>query len=132
MVYNVLNIFFSDNLTIRILCGILFLLVYIFLFKSKIDFLKKLYLSLFLLMIFSPVTHPWYLIWFAVFLPVIRSYSGIYFVGAISLTSITVVTYQLAGIWQENIFILLGQYFPLVVIFFYELIKERFWARPIA
>ena len=44
MIYNILNIFFSDNLTIRILCGILFLLVYIFLFISKIDFLKKLYL----------------------------------------------------------------------------------------
>ena len=132
MIYNVLHLLFYDNLTVRILCGIFFLFIYIFLFISKIDFLKKLYLSLFLLMIFSPVTHPWYLIWFAAFLPVIRSYSGTYFVGAISLTSITVVTYQLTGIWQENLFILLGQYLPLVIIFFYELIKERFWARPIA
>ncbi len=132
MIYNVLSLFFTENLTVRILCGIFFLFVYIFLFTLKIDFFKKVYLSLFLLMIFSPVTHPWYLIWFAAFLPVIRSYSGIYFVSAISLTSITVVAYQLTGIWQENIFILLGQYLPLVVIFFYELIKEKFWTRPIA
>jgi hypothetical protein len=83
-------------------------------------------------MIFSPVTHPWYLIWFAVFLPVIRSYSGIYFVGAISLTSTTVVAYQLTGVWQENIFILIGQYLPLVVIIIYEFIKEKFWIRSIA
>jgi hypothetical protein len=129
MIYNTLNIFLSHNLTIRILCGILFLIVFVFLFFSRTDFLKKIFLSLFLLMIFSPVVHPWYLIWFAVLLPVIRSYSGFYFVSAISLTSITIVTFQTESIWQESSLVLLAQYLPLVLIFFYELFKERFWKK---
>jgi len=132
MIYNALDIFFSNNLTIRLICGILFLIVFAFLFLYKTDFLKKIYLSLFLLMIFSPVVHPWYLIWFAVFLPVIRSFSGLYFVAAISLTSITVVTFQLTGVWQEYTLVLLAQYFPLTLIFFYEIIKKRFLSEAIA
>ena len=127
MIYNLLDIFLSNNLTIRIICGILFLIVFISLFLVKTNLLKRIYLSLFLLMIFSPVVHPWYLIWFAVLLPVIRSYSGLYFVTAISLTSITVVTFQTLGIWQESPLILILQYLPLTLIFFYEFFKERFW-----
>jgi len=132
MVYNVINIFFSDNLIVRILCGMLFLLVFIFLLTTNIDFLKKVFLLLFLLMLFSPVVHPWYLIWFAVFLPVIKSYSGIYFVSAISLTSITVVTFQTIGVWQESPLILVVEYLPLTLIFLYELLKERFWSKTTA
>ncbi|MGB5287847.1 MAG: hypothetical protein WBN42_05110, partial [Ignavibacteriaceae bacterium] len=127
MMYNVLSLLFSDNLTVRILCGISFLLVFIFIFILKIDFLKKVYLSLFLLMIFTPVVHPWYLIWFAVLLPVIRSYSGFYFVAAISLTSITVVTFQTVGLWQENTLVLFAEYLPLTLFFFYEIIKKRIY-----
>jgi len=128
MIYNILEIFLSNTLSIRLICGILFLAVFIFLFVYKTDFLKKVYLSLFLLMIFSPVVHPWYLIWFAVLLPVIRSYSGFYFVAAISLTSITVVTFQTVGVWQENTLVLFIEYLPLTLIFFYEIFKERFWS----
>jgi hypothetical protein len=131
MIYNALDIFLSNNLSIRLICGILFLVVFIFLFVYKTDFLKKVYLSLFLLLIFSPVVHPWYLIWFAVLLPVIRSYSGLYFVAAISLTSITVVTFQTVGVWQENTLVILAEYLPLTLIFFYEIIKERFWSKPV-
>jgi len=131
MIYNILDIFLSNNLSIRLICGILFLVVFIFLFVYKTDFLKKVYLSLFLLMIFSPVVHPWYLIWFAVLLPVIRSHSGFYFVAAISLTSITVVTFQTVGVWQENTLVLFAEYLPLALIFFYEIFKERFWNKVI-
>ena len=132
MIYNILDIFLSNNLSIRLLCGILFLLVFIFLFTSKIDFLKKVYLSLFSLMIFSPVVHPWYLIWFAVLLPVIRGYSGFYFVAAISLASITVATFQTTGVWQEITLVLFIEYLPLTLIFFYEIFKERFWSNATA
>jgi alpha-1,6-mannosyltransferase len=126
VVYNFLDIFFTDNITIRILCGILFLSVLFFLYTSKMKFINKIYLSLFLLMIFSPVVHPWYLIWFAVLLPVVRSYSGIYFVAAVSLTSISVVNYQLNSVWQESSIVLLAEYLPLTLLFIYEMFNKKF------
>ena len=121
MVYNIIKIFTSDNLTIRIICGLLYAFVYIFLFFSPLDFLKKIYLSIFLLMIFSPVVHPWYLIWFAVLLPINRSFSGLYFVGIISLTFFTVFTYQTTNVWKEYPVVLLVEYLPILVLFLYEM-----------
>lgn len=126
MIYNALNLFISDNLMIRILCGVLFILVLSYLYFTKIDLLRKIYLSLFLLMLFSPVVHPWYLIWFAVLLPIVRSYSGIYFVSVISITFITLITFQTTGIWKELSWILLGQYLPLAIIFYFEVKNKKF------
>ena len=126
MVYNIFNILFAGNITIRILCAILFLSVLFFLYTSKIELINKIYLSLFLLMLFSPVVHPWYLIWFAVLLPVVRSYSGIYFVAAVSLTSISVVNYQLNSVWQENTIVLLAEYIPLTLLFIYEIFYKKY------
>lgn len=126
MIYNILNLFISDNSIIRIICGILFILLFSYLYFIKTDWLSKIYLSLFLLMLFSPVVHPWYLIWFAVLLPIVRSYSGIYFVSIISLTSITVAVFLATGIWRELSWILLGQYLPLAIIFYFEVKNKKF------
>jgi hypothetical protein len=76
-------------------------------------------------MIFSPVVHPWYLIWFAALLPVVRSFSGIYFVAAISLTSMSVVNYQLNSVWQESTIVLLAEYLPLSLLFIYEIFYKK-------
>lgn len=125
MIYNTLNIFIKDNSTIRIICGILFLLVYVYLFFIRLQLINKIYLSLFLLMIFSPVVHPWYLIWFSILLPVVRSYSGIYFVSVISITFITVNTFQTTGVWSEFPIILMIEFLPLTAIFLYEIFNPR-------
>lgn len=126
MVYNALHLFLNENSTIRIICGILFLMVYVYLFFIRVNLINKIYLSLFLLLIFSPVAHPWYLIWFAVLLPVVRSYSGIYFVSAVSLTFMTVIIYQISGIWEEFSYILIIEYLPLLMFFFYEINKKKY------
>jgi len=129
MIYNTLNLFISDNSMIRILCGVLFILVFGYLYFTKIDLLRKIYLSLFLLMLFSPVVHPWYLIWFAVLLPIVRSYSGIFFVSVISITFITVITFQTSGIWKESPIILMIEYLPLTAVFLYEIFIARVFQR---
>jgi len=126
MIYNSLSLFLSDNVTIRIICGMLYILVLGFIYFSKFDLIMKIFLSLFFLMILSPVVHPWYLIWFAVFLPVVRSYSGIYFVCAVSLTSLSILRYQLTGVWEEYAWVLLAQYLPLLIIFYYEVKRKVF------
>jgi hypothetical protein len=126
MIYNSLSLFLSHNAIIRIICALLYLLILGFIYFSKYDLIRKIFLSLFGLMIFSPVVHPWYLIWFAVFLPMVRSYSGIYFVSVISLTSFSILRYQLTGVWEEYPWVLLAQYIPLVIIFYYEMKRKVF------
>jgi len=126
MIYNFVQILISDNYTIRIICGALYIAVYAVLFFSKLDFFKKIYLSIFLLMIFSPIVHPWYLIWFAVLLPITRSFSGLYFVSAVSLTFFTVMNFQTTNNWMEYPVVLLAEYLPIVILFFYEMIKLKF------
>lgn len=126
MIYNTLQTFISDNALIRILCGILYLFVFFFLFIKRVYLINKIYLSIFLLMIFSPVVHPWYLIWFAVLLPLVRSYSGICFVSVVSLTYFSVIAFQVTGIWKEYPWVLLAEYIPILIIFYYEIKQKKF------
>lgn len=131
MIYNALKLIIADNLIIRICCGLIFTITLFILYNSKIELINKIFISIFLLILFSPVAHPWYLIWFAVLLPLVRSWSGIYFVSAISLTSFTIITYQLTGIWREYEWVLLAQYLPVALIFFYELRHKKFFGNLI-
>ncbi|MBU0560130.1 MAG: hypothetical protein ABIJ40_17285, partial [Bacteroidota bacterium] len=126
MIYNAVNLFFDGTTSIRIACGILFLLAIFVIYILKIRLEAKIYLALFLLLIFSPIVHPWYLIWFAVLLPISRRVSGIYFVAAASLTFATVAQFQQTGIWNENPIVLIIEYLPLTAIFVYELWKNKF------
>lgn len=126
MIYNFIKLFIPMNMVIRVLCALFFFSFYIVLFFSKLDLFKKIYLSIFLLMIFSPIVHPWYLIWFAAFLPIIRSLSGLYYVIAISLTFTTVANFQMNHVWKEYPLVLLAEYLPVAVLFFYEMLKLKF------
>jgi len=121
IIFDSLNILFLDNQRTRGLCAVLFLICYFPIVLSRKDFLTKVYLSIFLLMIFSPVVHPWYLSWLAVLLPVRPRWSGIVFLGLVSLTSYTLIRYQLTGVWKDYPAVLLLEYIPVLTIFFYEL-----------
>jgi hypothetical protein len=85
----------------------------------------KIYLSFFLLLIFSPVVHPWYVSWLAILLPFSPRWSGVIFVSLVSLASVTELNYQLTGVWKEYTLVLILEYIPVVSIFLYEIIKNR-------
>ncbi|MHB9013511.1 MAG: hypothetical protein ACYC49_14965, partial [Ignavibacteriaceae bacterium] len=91
----------------------------------KKDFTIKIFLSLFLLFIFSPIVHPWYLSWLVILLPFIPRWSGIVYTGLISLTVFTVVNYQLYGVWKEYNLVLLLEYVPVISLFLYELLNKK-------
>jgi hypothetical protein len=121
IVFDFLNIFLNDNQITRAVCAILFLISYSPIVLGQKDLLTKVYLSIFLLMIFSPVVHPWYLSWLAFLLPLRPRWSGIVFVSLVSLTSFTLITYQLTGVWKDYLAVLLLEYVPVLTIFFHEL-----------
>ena len=123
-VFNIIDSFVQNNQHARIYCGILlvlFLLPFIF---NKMDLLHKYYYSVLLLLIFSPVVHPWYITWLAVLLPVFPKWSGILYAGLSSLTVFTVLNYQINGLWKEYPVVLILEYIPVISLLIYELRKE--------
>jgi len=124
IVFNIINSSIQNNQTARIICGILLVICFLPFIFNKIDLLHKYYYSVLLLLIFSPVVHPWYIAWLAVLLPVFPKWSGMFYVSLSSLTVSTVLSYQLNGLWKEYPIVLMLEYIPVISIFIYELRKE--------
>ena len=127
--FNLLDLFIKDNQRTRLICGIIFIIIYFPVILSREDLITKIYLSIFLLFIFSPVVHPWYLTWLVVLLPIIPRWSGITYVSLISLTSFTILNYHLNGTWKEYTPILLLEYIPVLILFGFELFG--LWKGPV-
>lgn len=125
VVFDMLDSFIHDNQKTRLICAALLLISYLPVILSKKDFTVKIYLSLFLLFIFSPVVHPWYLSWLVILLPFIPKWSGIAYTGLISLTVFTVINYQLYGVWKEYNLVLLFEYVPVLSLFLFELMSRK-------
>jgi hypothetical protein len=123
-VFNIFNALFNNNQTSRLICGILLVISLIPLYFSKKELIEKIYFALMLLMIFSPVVHPWYIAWIAILLPIAKMRSGIYFIAACSLTAFTILNYQLYGIWKDYWLVLIIEYVPLLFLFFSEITKN--------
>ena len=124
-VFEIINSFFNDNQKARLICGILFILVFIPVLFSRKNFPNKLYLSIFLLLIFSPIVHPWYVTWLAVLLPFTPRWSGILYTTLISLTVFTIINYQLHGEWRNYPLVLIIEYIPVLFFFLYEMYIQR-------
>jgi len=125
VVFDILDSFIHDNQKSRLICAILLFIVYMPVILSKKDLLDKIYLSIFLLFIFSPIVHPWYLSWLAVLLPFIPRWSGIAYVGLAGLTVFTVLNYLLTGVWKEYDTVLIFEYVPVIFLFIHELITHN-------
>ena len=125
LVFDILDSFIKNNQHSRIVSGLMFVVVYFFILRSKKDVLTKLYFSMFFLLIFSPVVHPWYAAWLAFLIPFRPKWSGILFVGLISLTAYTVFVYQTTGDWHDYPFILALEYTPVIGYLIYEYYKQR-------
>ncbi len=124
IIFDILNSFVQNNQTSRLICGILLIAAYLPVIFTKKELITKIYLSIFLLLIFSPVVHPWYVAWLVILLPFINRWSGILLGGLISLTAFTILNYQLKGIWQEYTWVLILEYTPILSLFLYELFKN--------
>lgn len=125
-VFNLLNEVFNNNQTSRMICAFLLILSLIPIYLSKRELISKIFFAVLILMIFSPVVHPWYITWVAVLLPLVQKRSGIYFVAASSLTAITVLNYQLYGIWKDYWFVLIIEYLPILFLLYLELTNASF------
>lgn len=125
LVFNLLNSFIHNNQTTRFWCSVLLIVTLIPVYFSKKILLDKIYFAVMLLMIFSPVVHPWYISWILILVVLTRKWSGIYFTAATSLTSLTVLNYQLNGVWKDYIAVQIVEYVPVIALLIFEFLKSK-------
>jgi hypothetical protein len=81
--------------------------------------------SVLLLLLFSPVVHPWYISWLVVLLPLAPRWSVIVYAATASLTALTVLNVRTTGIWGQSTFVLLLEYVPVAALFGWEVWNGR-------
>jgi hypothetical protein len=121
IIFEFLNLLFMDNQKSRLICAILLGLSLIIVYFSKKQLFDKIYFSVLLLLLLSPVVHPWYVGWLTILLPITRQWSGIIFTALVSLTSLTVLNYKLYGVWEQSPLILIIEYLPVIIFLLLEL-----------
>lgn len=124
VVFDILDSFIRDNQRTRAICAVLLVISYLPVILSRKDVLTKIYMSIFLLFIFSPIVHPWYIGWLAVLLPLMPRWSGAAYVALSSLTAFTILTYQLTGVWNDYTLVLIFEYIPVIILFIMELLRK--------
>ena len=120
-VFNLLDLFIMNNQTSRSICAGLLMLSILFLSFNKQRLTDKIYFAFLLLLIFSPIVHPWYIGWVTVLIPLTRKWSGIVFAAGASVTSITPLNYLLNNTWKDYPAVLFIEYLPVAALLIYEL-----------
>jgi len=119
--FNIIDSFINDNQKSRLICTVIFIISFIPVILSRKEFITKIYESIFILLIFSPVVHPWYVSWLAILLPLTARLSGIFYAGLVSLTAATVLNYQMYGEWNDYPVVWFLEYTPVLFFFIFEL-----------
>ena len=118
--FELVNSFVQDNQRARLICVAALAVSLLLLQFARHDILRKAAFSVFLLLLFSPVVHPWYVTWLAVLLPLVPLRSGMMYAASVSLAIITLVEYRLTGTWEQHPIILAVEYAPVVALFLLE------------
>jgi hypothetical protein len=115
----------SDNQTTRLWCLAILGVVLTLLYLSRKLMYEKSVLAVLLLILCSPVAHPWYMGWLVVLLPLAPIPGGIALAGTASLASLTFVTYQLEGVWKDFPLVLILEYVPVVVLLVLDRVRRK-------
>ena len=119
-VFSVVFALVPDNQRARLICGVIYGLALLALCWRSRDLVRSSVLAVFLLLLFSPVVHPWYVGWLAILLPLDPRPSGLVWIATVSLTSLTVATYQTGGGWHDHVWVRLVEYVPVVALLVLE------------
>lgn len=114
----------ANNQIARLLCAALLAIGVGAVAIRRKDALTGTYTAILLLLLLSPVVHPWYVSWLAVLLPLVRRWSGILLAATVSLSALTVMNYQLTGNWSQHPWVLVVEYMPVFAAGLYELFNS--------
>jgi hypothetical protein len=119
-VFSVVRAAVGDNPHSRVICGALYSAVLLVMSVRSRDIAATSVYAVLLLLLFSPVVHPWYVGWLAILAPIAPRPSSLALVGTVSLTSLTVVTYQLDAVWVDYGLVRAAQYVPVIALLLWE------------
>jgi hypothetical protein len=119
-IFSLVHLLTGHNQHARMICGALLGAALVLLALRSRDVPAASVYAVLLLLLFSPVVHPWYVGWLAVLLPIAPRPSGLALVATVSLTSLTVVTYQLEGVWIDYPLVRLAEYVPVFALLAWE------------
>ncbi|HTY35575.1 MAG TPA: hypothetical protein VMH23_00595 [Bacteroidota bacterium] len=117
----------ADNQKSRLICLGLLCVLLLIVYLSNKNLPGKMNLAVLLLLLCSPVVHPWYIAWLTLLLPLTRSWTGIVYSMTASLTSVTILTYKLSGMWGQPWWALIAEYLPVIVVLTWEVSRAGQW-----
>jgi len=132
--YNLLLLFVPDNQTARRIIAALFCLVaaaayYRFnninrLEHPEIIFRQCLFI-LGLLLLFTPIVHPWYVCWVVPLVAVVQNRAWLLFSGLVFASYWVLREFNASGQWQESPAVLLIEYLPLYALLLFDYVQAR-------
>ena len=111
----------------KILCGVIFLIIWVFIYFNKQDLIEKMFWAVITMFLLSPVGDPWYFCWVIPFLCIYRRFSLILLSGLLILHYFVFTrdfgNLHIGSFKIDNL--LLIQYVPFYIILF----SENFFSR---
>jgi len=87
------------------------------LWRRPVPLEQKAALALFLFLLLTPTVHPWYLLWFVPLLALYFSPALLVFCASVLLSYHVLPRYDLTGVWEENPWLRLAEYAPVLLLF---------------
>ncbi len=113
----------------KLILGLVFMGLYLIkwweLVKNDQLFIKNTFFVFGLILLFSPVFHPWYLTIMIPILSIFYNRSWILFSGLIILSYIIRMDFYLLNIWKENEFVILLEYIPFYILMVYDYVRSK-------
>ncbi len=115
-VYKLAVLVFQDSMRARLVCTSLFIVLGIVIFFKGKDFLKSIYWTYFLVIIFGTTVYPWYLGWLAVLHPFgeLTAVTSLFF--AINLSNFT----PFGDVWVEHEWAIILEYLTVFCFLAYD------------
>jgi hypothetical protein len=119
--FEAVNFMVADNQRSRAVCAVVLAASLALLYLARLPMHRKLSHAVLLLLLCSPVVHPWYVAWLAVLIPLVPVRSAIVYASTASLTAFTILTYKQTGVWQQYPIAMALEYIPVLAAFAWEM-----------
>ncbi|MFC1808285.1 hypothetical protein ACFL0T_08000 [Candidatus Omnitrophota bacterium] len=110
----------------KIVLTVLALSLLIYLSLKKVDLLKSCYLMLGLILVLSPVVHPWYLLWIIPFICIYQNTAWLTFTFTVAFSYSILTQYYYQGAWEENTQVKLLVYLPFYLLLVVNCCRKGF------